>query len=233
MKVLAVETATEGCSAALTVDCAIYSRYEVAPRGHSELILPMCESLLREADIELAQLDAIAFGRGPGSFTGVRIAASVAQGIAFALNLPVVPVSTLAALAQEVMAELYKTKVLVAIDARMNEIYWGYYRRDEQGYARLIGEERLSSPEQVVVPIESGWYGVGTGWATYGDKLTERIEGLLDAYDGELLPKASHIVRLAEKAYGEGAAVPADQAQPVYLRDEVAEKSRLVGTLRS
>jgi tRNA threonylcarbamoyladenosine biosynthesis protein TsaB len=226
MRLLAIETATEGCSAALLIDGAIYSRFEVASRRHAEIILPMCESLLAEADVKLSQLDAVAFGRGPGSFTGVRIAAGVAQGVAFALDLPVVPVSTLAALAQAVMAEAGKTKVLAAIDARMDEVYWGCYRRNERGYARLVGEEHVCKPEQVEIPFGFRWHGAGSGWAAYGDNLAKRLGNSLEGYDGECLPKAQHVASLAELAYCEGLAVPAEHAQPVYLRDEVAKKSR-------
>ncbi len=226
MKLLAVETATEGCSAALLIDGAIYSRFEVAPRRHAEIILPMCESLLAEGGIELAQLDAIAFGRGPGSFTGVRIAAGVAQGIAFALDLPVVPVSTLAAIAQEVMMEANQDRVLTAIDARMGEAYWGYYRRDEQGCARLVGDEHVGKPEQVAIPVGASWYGAGSGWAVYGSSLIERLGEWLEGFNGESLPKARYIASLAEVAFHEGLTVPAEHAQPIYLRDEVAKKSR-------
>src|SRR5215213_1786113 len=225
MKLLAVETATEGCSAALLTDGFIHSRFEVAPRGHAEIVLPMCQSVLTEADATLAQLDAIAFGRGPGSFTGVRIAAGIAQGIAFALDLPVVPISYLAALAQEVMTKEDSAKVLTAIDARMNEVYWGCYQRDEQGgYARLIDEEHVSKPEQVAVSVESNWYGAGSGWAIYRDSLAQRLGSALEGFDGELLPKARFIATLAEIAYRGGLAVSAEQAQPVYLRDKVAQK---------
>ncbi|MGH8503183.1 MAG: tRNA (adenosine(37)-N6)-threonylcarbamoyltransferase complex dimerization subunit type 1 TsaB [Gammaproteobacteria bacterium] len=228
MKLLAVETATEGCSAALAVDRKIYSRFEIAPRRHAEIILPMCESLIAEAGIALSQLDAIAFGRGPGAFTGVRIAAGVAQGLAYGLERPVVPVSTLAALAQEIMTELGKASVLVAIDARMGEIYWGCYQRDQQDCARLIGEERVGKAEDVIVPADRTWYGAGSGWDVYGETLANRLGNSLEGYDGQRLPRAEYIAGLAEIAFAEGLAVPAEQAQPVYLRDNVAKKSHEV-----
>jgi tRNA threonylcarbamoyladenosine biosynthesis protein TsaB len=227
MKLLAIETATEGCSAALSINGTISSRFEVAPRRHAELILPMCESLLSEAGIEMPQLDAIAFGRGPGSFTGVRIAASVAQGLACALELPVVPISTLAALAQGVMTEEGRARVLAAIDARMGEIYWGCYHRDALGCARLDGEERVGKLEQVAIRPEPGWFGAGSGWAAYGDLLRERLDAALDGFDDSRLPQARHTISLAEVAYDQGASVSAEQALPVYLRDEVARKSKL------
>jgi tRNA threonylcarbamoyladenosine biosynthesis protein TsaB len=185
----------------------------------------MCESLLSEANIEMNQLEAVAFGRGPGSFTGVRIAAGIAQGIAFALDVPVISISTLATIAQEVITEARKAKVLAAIDARMGEIYWGYYRADKQHHAHLTGEEHVGRPDQVAIPGEPEWYGAGTGWAAYGDILVERLGQLCAGYGSGQLPNAKYLVSLAERAYGEGLAVPAEQAQPVYLRNEVAKKS--------
>ncbi len=228
MKLLAVETATEGCSAALAIDGEIVTRFEIAPRRHAELILPMCESLLVQAEIKLSQLDAIAFGRGPGSFTGVRIAAGIAQGLAFGLDLPVVPVSTLAALAQEIMTEVGKKNVLAALDARMGEIYWGCYRRDEQGSAQLIGAEHVSKVEDVTVPADHTWYGAGSGWGVYGEMLAQRLIASLEGYDGDRLPRAEYIARLAKTAFARGLSVAAEQAQPVYLRNKVAKKSHEV-----
>ena len=142
MILLALETATEACSAALAVDGDIRERFEVAPRGHSELILPMVDELMAEADISIEQVDAIAFGRGPGAFTGLRIAVGVTQGIAFGADLPVVPVSTLAALAQGSESN----SVLAAIDARMDEVYWGAYQRSSAGLMTLCGEEAVIPP---------------------------------------------------------------------------------------
>jgi tRNA threonylcarbamoyladenosine biosynthesis protein TsaB len=226
MRLLAIETATEACSAALLVEGKVYSRFEVAPRRHTELILPMCESLMKEAGEKLENLDAIAFGRGPGSFTGVRIAAGVAQGIAFAHDLPVVPISTLAALTQEAIEEKGGASILAAIDARMHEVYWGCYVRDDDGYARLLGDEQVGKPERIEVPSESDWFGVGSGWGVYGKDLAARLGPALNGYDGDLLPKAAYVATLAEAAYQKGVSVPAEQAQPVYLRDQVAEKAR-------
>jgi len=158
MKILALETATEACSAALNIDGEIRERFEIAPRGHSELILPMLESLLAEADIPLGQVDALAFGRGPGAFTGVRIGVGVAQGVAFGAELPVLPVSTLAALAQATDAG----QVLAALDARMDEVYWGRYRRDERGLMRLQGEECVAAPEATPLAQGEDWLGAGS-----------------------------------------------------------------------
>lgn len=224
MKLLAIETATEACSAALLIGGEMRYRYEVAPRRHTELILPMCDALIGEAGIEVSQLDAVAFGRGPGSFTGVRIAAGVAQGIAFAWDLPVVPVSTLAVLAQEASQQGRGARVLTAIDARMQEVYWGVYQRDANGLVTRVGEECVIKPQLIPPPSEGEWYGVGSGWKVYGETLQQGIGDRLVGYDGELLPKAQFIVPLAQSAYSMGLTVAAEHALPVYLRDKVAEK---------
>jgi len=225
MKLLAIETATEACSAALYVDGSVSARYEVAPRRHTQLILPMCDTLIAEAGITLSQLDAIAFGRGPGSFTGLRIAAGVVQGVAFAWDLPVLPVSTLATVAQEAMHVHDSPNILATIDARMKELYWGYYRRDVEGLAHLCSAEGVGRPEKM--PIMSGsWFGAGTGWRAHPDALKSRIgESLIGCHES-LLPKAQYAIPLARALYDRGGAVTASQAVPVYLRDNVAKKSR-------
>jgi tRNA threonylcarbamoyladenosine biosynthesis protein TsaB len=225
MKLLAIDTATEACSAALAIEGDILACFEIAPRRHTQLILPMCERLLAQAGITLSQLDTLAFGRGPGSFTGVRIAAAVIQGMAFAYDLPVAPVSTLAALAQEVLAASTESKVLAAIDARMNEVYWGYYTRSPDGLAYVQGIEGVARPAQL--PILTGtWYGVGSGWCVYADAMMGRFGAYLSRYDGGLLPKARYLIPLAMAAYHRADTVSAEQALPVYLRDNVAIKSR-------
>lgn len=226
LKLLAIETATEACSAALSIEGEILSRFEVAPQRHGELILPMCDALINEAGIELSQLDAIAFGRGPGSFTGVRIATGVVQGIAFAKDLPVIPISTLALLAQAAIDTTQKKNILPAIDARMNEVYWGGYTRDENGLAKRLGEERVLRTERIPMPSGSGWFGVGSAWKTYAKVLTEKLGDRLIGYNGDLLPHARFLVPLAADAFKKDKTVSAEQALPVYLRDKVAEKPR-------
>ncbi len=220
MKILALETATEACSAALNIDGEIRERFEIAPRGHSASILPMLESLLAEADISLRQVDALAFGRGPGAFTGVRIGVGVAQGVAFGADLPVLPVSTLAALAQATNAG----QVLAALDARMDEVYWGQYRRDESGLMRLQGEECVAAPEATPAVQGEGWLGAGSGWGAYAGSLRARHAAQLDAVAADALPRASAVSQLAVAAFGAGEAVGAEQALPVYLRDKVTWK---------
>ncbi|HDP89812.1 MAG TPA: tRNA (adenosine(37)-N6)-threonylcarbamoyltransferase complex dimerization subunit type 1 TsaB, partial [Thioalkalivibrio sp.] len=152
MKILAIDTATDACSAALFLDGEVTSRFELAPRRHTELILPMVGSLLEEAGLAVTDLDAVAFGRGPGAFTGLRIAAGVAQGLALGADLPVIPVSTLATMAQQVMDEAGAEAVAAALDARMGEVYWGCYRRDAEGVAEPVGPETVCAPQAVPVP---------------------------------------------------------------------------------
>ncbi len=229
MKLLAIETATDACSAALSIDGEIRERYALAPRAHTELILPMVDELMVEAGIVVSQLDAMAFGRGPGAFTGVRIAVGVTQGIAFAADLPVLPVSTLAALAQGADGD----RVLTALDARMDEVYWGAYQRNAAGLMELLGEECVSAPAEVPLPSgfppqdsprENSWQGVGAGWAAYEAVLTERCGGLLATWDGTRFPRARDVAQLGVAGFEGGQAVSAEQALPVYLRDKVTWK---------
>ncbi|WP_455230958.1 tRNA (adenosine(37)-N6)-threonylcarbamoyltransferase complex dimerization subunit type 1 TsaB [Geopseudomonas aromaticivorans] len=215
---LALDTATEACSVALLHEGRVFSRYEVIPRLHAQRVLPMVQELLAEAGIALAAVEAIAFGRGPGAFTGVRIAVGVVQGLAFALDRPVLPISNLAVMAQRAHREQGATQVATAIDARMDELYWGCYRL-EDGEMRLAGVEAVLPPEQVALPrgAEGEWFGAGTGWA-----FASRIPVPVQAMDAGLLPHAEDLLTLATFAWARGEAVVADQAQPVYLRDNVA-----------
>ena len=226
VRILALDTSTAACSAALFHDDHIISRYQLAPRQHGELILPMLDSVLAEAGLALTQLDAVAFGRGPGAFTGVRIATSITQGIAYAADLPVIPVSTLAALAYATVQQYNVNYVAAAIDARMGEVYWGLYQADQDIGIALMAAEQVCTPAQVTT-IAAGspaWYGCGSGWLNYAKQLNQRQP--VAQYWGEQYPHAASIVKLAIPAYqqGQGLSVTADQALPVYLRDKVAEK---------
>ena len=223
MNVLALDTATEACSAALLYQGQMIERYELAPRQHTALILPMIEELFAEAGIRTAQLDALAFGCGPGSFTGLRIAASVVQGIAFAADLPVAPVSTLAALAYRAHQQHDAEHIATAIDARMDEIYWGLYQATDTELT-LLGEECVCTP--ALVPLPSGdqrWYGSGSGWTSYSAVLKQRLA--VSSYGTEDYPHASAIAILGARQHQHGDSVSAEQAQPVYLRHQVAAKA--------
>lgn len=223
MKLLAVETSTEACSAALIIDGEVFERYELAPKIHTQLILPMIDTLMADAGLKPQQLDALAFSRGPGSFTGVRIATGVIQGIALGADLPVVPVSTLAAIAQDFFDNSEGNVAFVAMDARMDEIFWGVYRRDALGYAELIGEEAVTPAYSVVFPNFTG-VGIGSGWGVYPQELMTRLAGLVRRYQADMLPRAGAIARLGARGFEQGLSVAVELAMPVYLRDKVAKK---------
>ena len=225
MKLLAIETATEACSVALLIDGEIELRYAIKPRGHSELVLAMMDELLAEAGLKPAQLDAMAFGRGPGSFTGVRIATGIVQGAAFGAGLPVVPVSTLAALAQRAFRQKGEPNLLPAFDARMGELYWAAYRVGEDELVWPVIDEEVASPDQVRLPLDADWYGVGSGWAAAGEVLAARLGDDLLGYQAEMFCSAQDVARLGAAAFEQGLAVAPEQALPVYLRNQVAKKA--------
>ena len=225
LRLLALDTATEACSAALLVGDAVIERSEIAPRRHAELILPMIESLLGEAGISRRQIDAIAVGRGPGAFTGVRLAISVAQGLALGLDVPVVPVSSLAALAQDAPPD-NDEPILAVIDARMGEVYAGAFRRNADGMVAAIGSESVGPASRLLLPQSSSlrgrrWNVVGSGWDAYRDALSAQIPSPAFA-DGARFPQARAIARLAAPQLAAGHGVAAEFALPVYLRDKVA-----------
>jgi len=222
MRLLALDTATEACSAALLVDGAVSHRWTCAPQQHAGLILPMLEALLDEAGMSVAALDGLAFGRGPGSFTGLRIAAGVAQGIAFVADLPVVRISTLAAMAQQALESEPEAAVIAALDARMGQVYWGVYTADEGGLARPLSGEGVSDPAAVKPPAAGPCWGVGSGFASYGEILAEAIGHGLVASDPGLLPDARFMLELGARDLRAGLGVVAEAALPVYLRDSVA-----------
>lgn len=220
MKILAIDTSTEACSAALSIDEEVIFRYKLAPRKHTDLILPMIDNLMEEAGLSVTQLDGLAFGRGPGAFTGVRIATGVIQGIAFGADLPVAPVSSLAALAQGCWREQKSEKVISAIDARMSEVYWSCYQL-ENGYMILSGEEGVYSADKAVLPKGKGWIGAGSGWDVYMDQLSARLEDQLADIRIGTFPHAIDVCSLAIQAFELGKTVSAEQVRPVYLRDNI------------
>ncbi|MAO14668.1 MULTISPECIES: tRNA (adenosine(37)-N6)-threonylcarbamoyltransferase complex dimerization subunit type 1 TsaB [Marinobacter] len=228
MKLLALDTSSEGCSAALWLDGQISERFELAPRGHTRLLMPMVRELLAEQGLSPNDLDALAFARGPGSFTGLRIATGVIQGLAWGLNLPVVPVSSLSAVALDAIEQHQLADgehIAVAFDARMGEVYWGTFLC-QQGLPVLIGEERVCPPGAVSLPdsdVSANWTGAGQGWTLKGD-MPEVVVCRIRAVDDTLVPRAAMVARLAEQDFRHGIAVPAELAQPVYIRDEVAWK---------
>ncbi|WP_411063533.1 tRNA (adenosine(37)-N6)-threonylcarbamoyltransferase complex dimerization subunit type 1 TsaB [Vibrio rotiferianus] len=224
-KILAIDTATENCSVALLVGDKVISRSEVAPRDHTKKVLPMVDELLKEAGLTLQELDALAFGRGPGSFTGVRIGIGIAQGLAFGADLPMIGVSTLAAMAQGSYRRHGATDVAVAIDARMSEVYWARYTRQENGEWAGVDAECVIPPARLAEDVQADdntWTTAGTGWDAYQDELGQLR---LNLTAGEVLyPDSQDIVILAKQELEKGNTVPVEESSPVYLRDNVTWK---------
>jgi tRNA threonylcarbamoyladenosine biosynthesis protein TsaB len=225
MRLLALDTSTEACSAALSVGDAVLERSVEAPQGHAGLILSMVEALLAEAGVALSALDGIAFGRGPGSFTGVRLAASVTQGLAFGAGLGVVPVSSLRAVAWQVIGvpAAAHDGVLVCNDARMQQVYWCAYRPGVDGLPIALMEEAVGAPESVLRPAGNAWLGAGRGFRAH-PALANLVPGTpADAFD--LLPQARAVLALARPDVAAGRLLPPSEALPIYVRDEVAKPS--------
>jgi tRNA threonylcarbamoyladenosine biosynthesis protein TsaB len=222
---LAIETSAETCSVALDVGGEVREFFEHAPMRHAELILPAVSGLLAEAGIRAADLDAIAFGRGPGSFTSLRIGIGVVQGLAWGADVPVVPVSSLAAVAQaavDARGSRMKSlrQVLVAMDARMGEVFHGLFEVDAERRVVAAGEERVSPPESVRVDGE--WVAAGNGFERYG--ALADLAGTASACLPDCWPRASAVLKLAARWLESNEALPSHRAQPVYIRDNVAEK---------
>jgi tRNA threonylcarbamoyladenosine biosynthesis protein TsaB len=217
MKLLVLDTSTEWCSAALWLDGRIEARRVLAGQRHSSLLLPMVDALLRAAKLRLAQLDGIAYGAGPGSFTGLRIACAVTQGLAFGAGLPVAGISTLESIAGQAGAD----RVLTVLDARMAEVYWAAYRRDGEDW-RAVVEPQLALPGSVRCPPDEVWVGAGNGFAVLGETLRPRLAATLARIDDTLMPDAAAMAPLAARAFARGRAVDAALAAPLYLRDKVA-----------
>ena len=218
MKLLAIETATEACSVAVHINGQVIERFEVAPRRHAELTLPWASAMLAEAGIPARQLDAVAISRGPGAFTGVRLAIAIAQGIALGIDRPLVAVSTLQALA--LRAPAGSERVLAAIDARMGEVYVGGFTGAAGQWAAL-DQEQVLAPD--AVPVSgSGWFGVGTGFAAAEGALVAHAGDALTGFDGSALPHAADVATLAVAAFARGEAIAPELVEPAYLRNNVA-----------
>jgi tRNA threonylcarbamoyladenosine biosynthesis protein TsaB len=221
MRILALDTATEACSVALLLEDTLAVRTIETPRGHAEHLLSMVDELLVECRAALTTLDAVAFGRGPGSFTGVRLAASVTQGLAFGAGLPVIPISDLQALAQAARPPR-SDRVLVCSDARMREVYWGCFEADAAGLMQPVTAERVSPPEQVELP--EPWRScaaLGRGFRAH-PSLGARLAGHIRLLDDDALPNAREVALLAAAELRAGRTVSPEEALPVYLRDDVA-----------
>jgi Inactive homolog of metal-dependent proteases, putative molecular chaperone len=226
MRILAIDTATEACSAALWNTGEICAHFELCPREHTQRILPVVQDILSQSGVTLAELDALAFGRGPGSFTGVRIGIGIAQGLALGAELPMIGVSTLATMAQGAFRKSGATRVLAAIDARMGEVYWAEYVRDEQGIWHGEESEAVLKPEAVkarLMQLSGEWVTVGTGWPAWPELAADATH--LTITDGEvLLPAAEDMLPIAVYLLEKGKTVAVEKAEPKYLRNEVAWK---------
>ena len=232
MNILALETSTEYCSVALWLDGAIISRCELVGQKHSEVLMEMLDTLLQGAGCRIQDMDGIAFGKGPGSFTGVRIACGVAQGLALGADLPVAGICTLEALAQA----SGKPRVIAALDARMGEIYHAVYEKRDDAWT-MLSEPCLCKPEQAPLVPGNGWFGCGSGFGMStlspgpspasgrGEKLVARYAGQLQGVDEVAVPQASAIAVLGAAQFVQGRGVDAAQALPLYLRDKVALKT--------
>jgi tRNA threonylcarbamoyladenosine biosynthesis protein TsaB len=223
MKLLALDTATEACTAGLLAGDELLWRFELAPRRHAALVLGMMDELLVEAGIGIAELDAIGFGQGPGAFTGLRIAASVAQGVAFATDVPVVAVSSLAATAQQLADSAGVQRCIAAFDARMGELYMGIYELGNDGLVTALQQDRLLAPGQAPAVTGGSWFGAGSGWKAHEEALKARYGELLSGVEPDAYPHGAAVARLAARGLSDGKAVPAERALPVYLRNRVAE----------
>jgi len=222
MKLLAIDTSTTACSVALLQDEKITSIHVEASMQQAQRILPAIHDLLQQSHLSLSELDALAFGRGPGSFTGVRIATSVIQGLAVVIDRPVIAVSSLAAVAQAAYADLGFKKLLVVMDARMKEVYWGAYTVNAEGLVELSGKEFVTPPEAIIQPQGQGWAGVGTGWA----ECYDRIPFHYDQEAASRLPMASAIIPLAREKYRQHDFLAPHEVVPVYLRDNVTHQAK-------
>jgi len=218
--IVAIDTSTEACSVALQCNGNLIFRYRVEPRIHAKVLFPMLNELLAEGGITAGQIEAVAFGCGPGAFTGVRIGTAAAQAIALGGDLPVAPVSTLAAIAHRCYREHGCDKVAVAIDARMGEVYWGAYQLSKNEQATLVGNEMVCDPADVDV-LDARWRAAGTGWQTYAQEL-KVASGAVDAGGIDPFPHALDILMMGSGVLSAGGGVAAESALPVYLRDNVA-----------
>ena len=219
MKILAFDTATEYCSTALWLDGTVLCRDVHAGQTHSQRLLPQCQSLLAEAGMQLADLDGIAFGMGPGSFTGLRIACAVAQGLAFGADLRVVGVNSLQAIA----AASGDEKVIACLDARMGEVYHAAYQRHEDDWLEM-SPAMVCKPEQVPLLEAGEWTGCGSGFAAYPEVLAARYGVSLAAVKADIYPTARHIAGLAVRQFSSFKAIAPEFAAPLYIRNKVALK---------
>jgi len=218
-KILAFDTSHTACSVALTDGQKVYLSHEIVPMQQTRLILPTIDKLLHDAHLSLKELDAIAYGCGPGSFTGIRIASSVAQGISFGSKLPVIRISSLAALAQSAYNKQQWSRIFVAVDARVQKIYWAVYTADQQGHVRLEGVETVCAPDKIVLATQQQGVGVGDGWEKYGESMTKHLGFSPLAIDAQQIPSADALLILAQEKFAKKEWSLPHEALPIYLSE--------------
>ena len=223
MNLLAIDTSTDFCSVAASRGEALFSRHERAGQRQAETILGMVDEVLAEAGIELAQIHGIAYGEGPGSFTGLRIAAGVTQGLALARGIGVIGVGSLLALSEEAGKD-GAGRVIACLDAHMGEVYHAAYRRAGAGWEE-VSAPGLYRPEAVPVAPGEDWTGCGDGFAAYRERLAARLGERVSAMRPDAVPSARAVLMLAMPRFAAGEAKDAATAVPVYLRDKVALKT--------
>lgn len=218
MNILGFDTSTEACAVGVMKDGECFSRFELTPRRHTECVLPWSEQLLDQAGIDKTQLQAIAVCIGPGAFTGVRLAVSLAHGMALGLSLPLIGVSTLACIAQSCE---HDGPIAVLMDARMDECYVGFYQK-QQGIVVALAPEQLLAPESISLPFAGDWIAVGSGLLSYAERLPADLLSQFTQTDSTALPQAEALLKIALRDFKAGLALEAEQIQPTYLRDKVA-----------
>ncbi len=218
--ILAFDTATNACTVALQLGDKVLMDHRIIPRQHSKQLLPMIAQLLDGEQLTIGDLDAIACGIGPGSFMGVRLAVSVAQGLAYAQQVPIIPLSTLQVVAQTAYQKNQAKQVLSAWDARMDELYWGAYRY-EDGVMRCATEDQLSKPGDWQWQESGRWLCAGNAWSVYQHQLQLPEQVLMSAEASDLYPEAGAMLSLAQHALDAGETVDALSLQPNYIRQQV------------
>jgi tRNA threonylcarbamoyladenosine biosynthesis protein TsaB len=218
MNLLVIDTSTEACAVGVSAGDRHFGRFELTPRRHTDCVLPWSGQLLADAGLSKSDLQAIGVGIGPGGFTGVRLAVSLAQGMALALNLPVLPISTLAAIAQ---AQEHDGPIAVVMDARMGECYVGYFQKRD-GIAQALAPEALLKPDEITLPFEGEWIGVGSAFGAYAGQLAAAFTGAMQRIDAAALPQPEALLQLAAYGFNSGLARAPEYIQPAYLRDKVA-----------
>lgn len=223
--ILSIETATDACSVAIITPTKTYSLFVIEPQSHAKLLIGMINDLCAQAGVTLKDIDAFAFGSGPGSFTGVRIAASVIQGLAFGVEKPVIAVPSLQALAQQSFDINGCENIIAMLDARMQEVYWGGYKANPNNLVTTILADRLQNPDNFMVDPVVRWVAVGTGVAAYSDLIKRNNHNLVTDV-AILYPRAQEVAKIAADLFKRGLILQPSDAVPTYIRDDVAKKSK-------